>query len=149
MGELLTPTHMIVVAVVAFVLFGETKLPEFGKGLGEGLRGFKDAIKGLTDELDGSKVAPTIVGKHAKPEVVPADALELRAIPAGRGVTQAGSERSCRTTWQLLLMVRVVNMIWLPDSLHRAPCTAASSAAPSSLAKSVGATAAFSPLPQL
>jgi sec-independent protein translocase protein TatA len=63
MGELLTPTHMIVVAVVAFVLFGGKKLPELGKGLGEGLRGFKDGIKGLTDELDGSKVAPAVVGK--------------------------------------------------------------------------------------
>ena len=55
MGELLTPTHMIVVAVVAFVLFGAKKLPELGKGLGEGLRGFKDGIKGLRDELDGTK----------------------------------------------------------------------------------------------
>jgi sec-independent protein translocase protein TatA len=63
MGDLLTPTHMIVVAVVAFVLFGGRKLPELGKGLGEGLRGFKDAIKGITDELDSSKVAPTAVGK--------------------------------------------------------------------------------------
>ena len=53
MGELLTPTHLIVVAVVAFVVFGGRKLPELGKGLGEGLRGFKDGIKGLTDELDG------------------------------------------------------------------------------------------------
>jgi TatA/E family protein of Tat protein translocase len=42
MGELLTPTHMIVAAIVAFVLFGGRKLPELGKGLGEGLRGFKD-----------------------------------------------------------------------------------------------------------
>jgi sec-independent protein translocase protein TatA len=63
MGELLTPTHMIVVAVVAFVLFGGRKLPELGKGFCEGLRGFKDGIKGLTDELDGSKVAPAVVGK--------------------------------------------------------------------------------------
>jgi sec-independent protein translocase protein TatA len=37
---------MIVVVVVAFVLFGARKLPELGKGLGEGLRGFKDGIKG-------------------------------------------------------------------------------------------------------
>ena len=44
MGELLTPTHLIVVAVVAFVVFGGRKLPELGKGLGEGLRGFKDGI---------------------------------------------------------------------------------------------------------
>jgi sec-independent protein translocase protein TatA len=68
MGELLTPTHMIVVAVVAFVLFGGRKLPELGKGLGEGLRGFKDGIKGLTDELDSSKVAPAVAGKTENAE---------------------------------------------------------------------------------
>ena len=52
MGELLTPTHLMVIAVIAFVLFGGNKLPELGKGLGEGLRGFKDAIKGLTDDTN-------------------------------------------------------------------------------------------------
>jgi sec-independent protein translocase protein TatA len=51
MGELLTPTHLIVIAIVGFVLFGGKKLPELGKGLGEGFRGFKDGIKGLA-ELD-------------------------------------------------------------------------------------------------
>jgi sec-independent protein translocase protein TatA len=66
MGELLTPTHLIVIAVVAFLLFGGRKLPELGKGLGEGLRGFKDGIKGLTDELDGRKVAPAVVSEAAK-----------------------------------------------------------------------------------
>jgi sec-independent protein translocase protein TatA len=52
MGELLTPTHLIVIAVVALVLFGGKKLPELGKGLGDGLRGFKDGMKGITDELN-------------------------------------------------------------------------------------------------
>lgn len=46
MGELLTPTHLILVLVVALLVFGPRKLPELGKGLGEGLRGFKDGIKG-------------------------------------------------------------------------------------------------------
>ncbi len=49
MGELLTPTHLIIVLVVALLLFGPRKLPELGKGLGEGLRGFKDGIKGTTE----------------------------------------------------------------------------------------------------
>jgi sec-independent protein translocase protein TatA len=49
MGELFTPTHLIVLAVVAVVLFGGRKLPELGKGLGEGLRGFKEGMKGITD----------------------------------------------------------------------------------------------------
>ena len=50
MGELFTPTHLIVLAVVVLVLFGGKKLPELGKGLGEGLRGFKDGMKGVTDD---------------------------------------------------------------------------------------------------
>jgi sec-independent protein translocase protein TatA len=50
MGELFTPTHLIVLAVVAVVLFGGKKLPELGKGLGEGLKGFKDGMKGIDSE---------------------------------------------------------------------------------------------------
>ena len=50
MGELFTPTHLIVLAVVAIVLFGGKKLPELGKGLGEGLRGFKEGVKGITED---------------------------------------------------------------------------------------------------
>jgi sec-independent protein translocase protein TatA len=57
MGELLTPTHLMVIAVIAFVLFGGKKLPELGKGLGEGLRGLKDGIKGLTDDIDSPEKA--------------------------------------------------------------------------------------------
>lgn len=53
MGELFTPTHLIVLAVVVLILFGGKKLPELGKGLGEGLKGFKDGMKGLQD--DGNK----------------------------------------------------------------------------------------------
>jgi sec-independent protein translocase protein TatA len=62
MGELLTPSHLLIVAVIAFVLFGGKKLPELGKGLGEGLRGFKDGIKGLTNDIDSpGKAAQTTV----------------------------------------------------------------------------------------
>jgi len=50
MGELFTPTHIIVILVVALVLFGGRRLPELGKGLGEGIRGFKDGLKGVADE---------------------------------------------------------------------------------------------------
>ncbi len=64
MGELLTPTHLMVIAVITFVLFGGKKLPELGRGLGEGLRGLKDGIKGLTDDSDGlEKATQTIVPK--------------------------------------------------------------------------------------
>lgn len=49
MGDLLQPWHLIVLAIVAFVLFGAKRLPELGKGLGEGLKGFKEGIKGISD----------------------------------------------------------------------------------------------------
>jgi sec-independent protein translocase protein TatA len=49
MGDLLQPWHLIVLAVVAFLLFGAKRLPELGKGLGEGLKGFKEGIRGITE----------------------------------------------------------------------------------------------------
>jgi sec-independent protein translocase protein TatA len=41
---LLQPMHLIAILVVGVLLFGPKKLPELGKGLGEGIRGFKDAL---------------------------------------------------------------------------------------------------------
>ena len=49
MGDLLQPTHLLVIAIVLFILFGAKRLPELGKGLGEGLKGFKEGLKGVTD----------------------------------------------------------------------------------------------------
>ena len=64
MGELLTPAHLLLIAVIAFVLFGGNKLPELGKGLGAGIRGVKDGIRGLAEDIDGpSKPAQTIVSE--------------------------------------------------------------------------------------
>ena len=37
--------HWLLVAVIAMILFGPKRLPELGKGLAEGIRGFKDAMK--------------------------------------------------------------------------------------------------------
>jgi len=58
MGELLQPTHLIVILVVALLIFGPSKLPGLGKGLGEGIKGFKEGIKGLGGE-EPAKPEPT------------------------------------------------------------------------------------------
>ena len=42
--------EIVVIAVVFLVLFGGKKLPEMAKGLGEGIRSFKHAIKEPTEE---------------------------------------------------------------------------------------------------
>jgi sec-independent protein translocase protein TatA len=43
--------HLLVILVVGSLVFGSKKLPELGKSLGEGIRGFKDAIKGEPTDL--------------------------------------------------------------------------------------------------
>jgi len=43
--DLLQPRHLLVIIAVAVVLFGPKKLPELGKGLAEGIRNFKNAMK--------------------------------------------------------------------------------------------------------
>jgi sec-independent protein translocase protein TatA len=43
--DLLQPRHLLVILGIALLMFGPKKLPELGKGLAEGIRGFKDAIK--------------------------------------------------------------------------------------------------------
>lgn len=43
---LFQPMHLLVIVGIALLVFGPKKLPELGKGLGEGLRGFKSAMKG-------------------------------------------------------------------------------------------------------
>ena len=49
MGDFLQPWHLVVLAIIAFLLFGARRLPELGKGLGEGLKGFREGLKGITD----------------------------------------------------------------------------------------------------
>jgi sec-independent protein translocase protein TatA len=52
MGELLAPSHLLIVLLVAFVFFGGKKLPELGAGLGKGIRSFKDSLKEVTADHD-------------------------------------------------------------------------------------------------
>jgi len=54
--DLLQPQHLLVVLGIALLMFGPTKLPELGKGLGEGIRGFKKALSSGADEAGPDKV---------------------------------------------------------------------------------------------
>lgn len=50
MEGLLSPTHLIFILLIVLILFGPGKLPELGKGLGKGIREFKDALRGGMDK---------------------------------------------------------------------------------------------------
>jgi sec-independent protein translocase protein TatA len=42
---LFQPMHLLVIFGIALLVFGPKKLPELGKGLGDGIRGFRSAMK--------------------------------------------------------------------------------------------------------
>ena len=44
--DLLTPTHILFLAVLGLLLFGPKRLPEMGRSLGIGIREFKSTITG-------------------------------------------------------------------------------------------------------
>ena len=46
--------ELILILVIVLIIFGPSKLPEMGRAIGNGLREFKRATKGLQDDLDDS-----------------------------------------------------------------------------------------------
>jgi sec-independent protein translocase protein TatA len=55
---LFQPMHLLVIFGIALLVFGPKKLPELGKGIGEGIRGFKSAMKEQAEEKPATIVAP-------------------------------------------------------------------------------------------
>jgi sec-independent protein translocase protein TatA len=49
---LFQPMHLLVVLGIALLVFGPKRLPELGRGLGDGIRGFRSAIKENADSTD-------------------------------------------------------------------------------------------------
>jgi sec-independent protein translocase protein TatA len=54
LDNLLKPEHLLLILAIALLIFGPSKLPGLGKGLGEAFRGFKEGIKG-TGASDSEK----------------------------------------------------------------------------------------------
>ena len=57
MGRTIGPMELVVILAVFVLLFGGKKIPEVAKGLGEGIRNFKDALKTEAAKTDENKQA--------------------------------------------------------------------------------------------
>lgn len=44
--------EIIIIAIIVLLLFGGKKIPELMKGIGKGVRNFKDGVKGLEDDIN-------------------------------------------------------------------------------------------------
>jgi sec-independent protein translocase protein TatA len=55
---LFQPMHLLVIFFIALLVFGPKKLPELGKGLGEGIRSLKEGMKDQPAEAAKTPVPP-------------------------------------------------------------------------------------------
>lgn len=46
--------ELLIIFLIVLVIFGASKLPKLGKGLGEGIRNFKSGLKGDEPEASGT-----------------------------------------------------------------------------------------------
>ena len=43
--------EIIIIAIIVLLLYGGKKIPELMKGIGKGVKNFKDGVKGLEDDI--------------------------------------------------------------------------------------------------
>ena len=60
---LFQPMHLLVIFGIALLVFGPKKLPELGKGIGEGIQGFKSAMK---EEGKSASISASVDGDQVK-----------------------------------------------------------------------------------
>ena len=66
--NVLQPTHLIIVLVVALLILGPKRLPDAGRALGQGIKEFKHSISGTDDGNAPSRIAPTPNSQDAHKE---------------------------------------------------------------------------------
>ena len=92
------PLHILILLVVVLLVFGAKRLPEIGRSLGEGMRGFKDSISGDSPQQQQTSLTsvpvaappvaappvpePASVAPPAPPTVAPAAAVEDAPAPS-------------------------------------------------------------------
>ncbi len=52
--------EILIIAFVILLLFGGRKIPELMKGIGKGVKSFKDGVKGVENEIKDDEVKGTI-----------------------------------------------------------------------------------------
>lgn len=62
------PTHLAILFIILLLVFGAKRLPELGRSLGAGLRGFKESIS--PDAAAAAPQAPALTPAPAVPLVV-------------------------------------------------------------------------------
>jgi sec-independent protein translocase protein TatA len=74
-GDILQPTHLLFVLVIALLVLGPKRLPEVGRSLGRTMRDFRSAISGEeTHEPTITETSATVPAQSPPPEAAVAPA---------------------------------------------------------------------------
>ncbi len=60
-----SPTHIVLLLLIALLLFGAKRLPEIGRSLGKGMREFKVSVTGEDEQTSELPAAPLEQGAVA------------------------------------------------------------------------------------
>jgi sec-independent protein translocase protein TatA len=80
MGYLESPSHLIILLVIALLLFDGKRLPEVGRSLGHGMREFKDAVTGNSPK-PAEEAQPELPAAQASATDPPATPTPVAAPP--------------------------------------------------------------------
>ena len=76
------PIHLVFLLIVLLLVFGAKRLPEMGRSLGSGLRGFKEAIDGegpaAHAEMTAATADPAMATSPEGIETLPVERIETR-----------------------------------------------------------------------
>ncbi|MDE3077151.1 MAG: twin-arginine translocase TatA/TatE family subunit [Chloroflexota bacterium] len=93
--------ELIIILIIALVIFGPKKLPDLGRGLGQGIKEFRRATTGEKDEeppaaeANQASAPPTTQEKAAKPaETKPSAASESTPSAAGEAAKEATAAKA-------------------------------------------------------
>ena len=79
---LFQPMHLLIIFFIALLVFGPKKLPELGKGLGDGIRALKEGMKSdetkIAEAKSEAKSQPT-TPPEARPVITPENNPENKA----------------------------------------------------------------------
>ncbi len=86
------PIHIAFLLILLLLVFGAKRLPEMGRSLGDGMRGFKDALGGqgtapvVTDATPAASAQPALV---AQVPATPVAAVQTAPQPLGEKLPAA------------------------------------------------------------
>jgi sec-independent protein translocase protein TatA len=61
------PLHILFLLILLLLVFGAKRLPEMGRSLGSGMRGFKDSLSGEHGHAELTPAAPSATRERAEP----------------------------------------------------------------------------------